>query len=468
MNKLFKKLTRFERVHGHDVMVLCGAIALAISLCVFAGSGIPRALYAWYIYVWPVTYTPVEVGGNTTISWQAPTADNCSITGPGLPCYTYGRAPFAFTYCGASTYGQYGSVQAGPLTGPSTYTIYCQNVDAGGGGGSGSNSITVVPTPKNTTLSSFVANPTSVSGGGQSTLSWSGTKGTKFSSCQLTGGQWGTSGAWFTALPGNVTATGIVADTSYTFNCFDADGANTGARTATVTVTDACGNIPGFQSSAPANGTSSGGTCSCNSGFVLQGNQCVGADSCNNIAGTQTGAPSNGHTNTDGSCSCNSGYALQGGSCVAACTGAHQVGTPPSCSCDTGYQMQGGVCVAVACPGQNEVNWPSCTCATGFSRDGATNLCIHSPQLNIKVNNLDSVRVRKGASVSLTWSATGITAASCAVRSNTGALVGSGDSGSVSRTIDAQTTYRLTCINEAGSSVSKEASITLIPSVTEQ
>lgn len=211
-------------------------------------------------------------------------------------------------------------------------------------------------------------------------------------------------------------------------------------------------------------------TVNCPAGQTAQGGACVAAvDVCSNIAGMQATPPANG-TSSGGLCSCNTGYSLQGTSCVpvAACAGAHQVGTPPNCTCDVGYQMQGGICVQVLCPGQNEVNWPTCSCAPGYTRDGGTNMCIRQPVLNIKVNGLDAVRVRKGSSVTITWSASGVASGSCRVTTNTGTTIASGDSGTTASAVGNQTTYRLTCTNDAGSATTKEANVTLIPELIEQ
>lgn len=165
---------------------------------------------------------------------------------------------------------------------------------------------------------------------------------------------------------------------------------------------------------------------------------------------------------------CPGGVAPVGNSCpqVQSC-GQNQLGTPPNCTCEVGYQMQGGVCVQQMCPGAHEVNWPSCTCASGYVRDGATAMCIREAVLNIQVNNAAATRVRKGNTVSLTWSATGVAAGSCSVRTNAGTTLSSGDSGSLTPTVGSQTTYTLRCLNDAGTTVSKSANVTLIPTVDE-
>lgn len=365
------------------------------------------------------------------------------------------------------------------------YWFACQDNQLFGYERAYSGPITLTVT-NSTVVSSFTASPASVRSGSRSTLSWDGSKGVKFSSCQLTGGQWGSTGAWFTALPGSIQTEPIAADTTYSFRCLDTDGASTPTRTATVTLRDLCSNIPGTQATAPANSTVIGGEwnewaerlglgdrlpnrsmCLCNAGYTLQGDQCIGADACSNIAGIQPSVPANGTVN-NGVCSCNAGYSLQGSACVASCSGAHQVGTPPSCSCETGYQMQNGSCVQVACPGANEINWPTCSCAAGYSRDAGTNTCIRQPQLSITVNGQAAVRVHRGTEVTVAWSASGVAAGSCSVRTNAGSTISTSESGTATPAVGAQTAFRLACLNDAGTSVSREANVTLIPEVIEQ
>ncbi len=489
MKFLTKKIKALSR--KHTLVTLGGVAALLFAITLLAGSGLPSKVYAWIIYVYPVTYTPVVTGGYTTISWQAPTSDVCNIYGSTLPTCVSGEGGEGeggeeeddgeTPLCYASFGGANGSVYTGPINAATTYTISCQNYSGGWGSSDayGANSITVVPTPPATptTLGSFYANPSSIPNGSATTLYWGGVKGTNFSSCRLNGGQFGDA-TWYSTLPGSVATVPLTASITYWMICYDTDGGNTGWRSAPVTVavapvvTDTCSNITGNQATAPANGTASGGVCTCNAGFTLQGASCVAnpVDACSNIAGMQSGAPTNGSA-SGGVCSCNAGFTLQGASCVAipaSCTGANQVGTPPNCTCDVGYQMQAGTCVQNVCAGQNEVNWPTCSCATGFTRDTVTSMCIRQAVLNITINGDDAVRVRKGTQVRVSWDATGVVVGSCRVTTNTGTTTGSTDAGTVSTTVANQTTYRLTCTNDAGSSVSKEVNATLIPEVIEQ
>lgn len=198
---------------------------------------------------------------------------------------------------------------------------------------------------------------------------------------------------------------------------------------------------------------------SCPAGQQQQGGACVTPpQAC-------TGAHQLG---TEPNCTCEAGYRMQNGQCVPVPTcGANQIGTPPNCTCEAGYRMQNGTCVQQQCPGPNEVNWPACSCAAGYSRDSGTNRCIQTPTLNITVNGLVSTRVRKGNPVTLAWSASGVQSGSCSVRTNAGTTAGTGESGSRQVIIGAQTVFRLTCLNQAGTQVSKEAAVTPVPDFIE-
>lgn len=94
-------------------------------------------------------------------------------------------------------------------------------------------------------------------------------------------------------------------------------------------------------------------------------------------------------------------------------------------------------------------------------------MCIREAVLNIQVNSGATARVRKGNTVSLTWSASGVTSGSCTVSSNTAGVLSTGISGSLNPVVGSQTTYTLRCLNDAGGAVSKTATVTLIPTVDE-
>jgi hypothetical protein len=469
MKRFLRKVRKVKLSRVQEIALLCGAMALLLMAAVFVSGGgmerVARAVATGGISPWsqtasifpcswtgscaPVTTqyfgfsaSPVSIvpGQAVLLSYTAGSRSSDGVIGNycdgnflnqalGISCTL---TDFGTVY--TTGYSMSGSVYAYP-TATRTYT-FCRT---GPGGQCTSATVYVTqPAPSApTTLTSLAASPATVMSGSPASLSWTGVKGTRFSACRLVGGQWGASGAWFTAHPGSISTSPLTTTTTYNMACYDTDGASTPWRSATVTVTapagpDICTDVPGVQNSVPPG--------------------CAGP------------VPS-----PVGTC-VPSGSTYNGSACVPlpVCTGAHQVGTPPNCACDVGYQMQGGSCVQMQCPGAHEVNWPACSCEAGYVRDAGTNACVREPELDITVNGQEAVRVRRGNDVTVAWSATGVTAGSCRVTTNTGATLASADSGSQAATVDHQTTYTLSCTNDAGSGVSKEANATLIPEVIEQ
>jgi hypothetical protein len=465
--KRFLKKARLSK--AQEIALLCGGMALLVMAAVFiSGGGMERAAravaenglspYSLTAGIFPCSWTD-SCAPTTTYYFSLTAGPGSIVSGQAvLLTYTAGSRSsdgVVGNYCDGNFFNKLmgisctltdfgtvyspsgsmtGSVYAYP-TATRTYTL-CQT-----GVGAKCTSATVYvtqPAPSApTTLVSLKANPAAVTSGSPASLAWTGAKGTNFSACRLVGGQWGSSGAWFTAHPGSISTSPLTTTTTYNMACYDTNGASTPWRSATVTVTapagpDICTDVPGVQNSLPSG--------------------CAGP------------VPS-----PAGAC-IPSGYTYNGSACVPApsCTGAHEVGTPPNCACDVGYQMQGGSCVQVQCPGTHEVNWPACSCDAGYARDAATNTCVREPELDITVNGQGALRVRRGSSVQVAWSATGVTAGSCRVTTNAGATLAASDSGSRSVIVDHQTAYTLSCSNDAGSPVSKEANATLIPEVIEQ
>lgn len=140
--------------------ILHQSIVLLIFLF-FAGIAAPL-VYAWVITVSPISYTPVVIGGYTTISWSAPTSDYCWISGPTITEST-GGVVCGHGVCQVQVMGQSGSYYTGPINGNYDYTIGCSNVSGGVGSsqGSGIGYITVVPGAAD----NCAANPTGVTGG---------------------------------------------------------------------------------------------------------------------------------------------------------------------------------------------------------------------------------------------------------------------------------------------------------------
>jgi hypothetical protein len=155
-----------------------------------------------------LTANPTSVAGGaaSTLTWSSTNAASCISSG------AWGTAPKALS----------GSQSTGALTASGSYSLTCTG---SGGSASASATVTVFPVP----TVSLMANPTMVTSGGSSMLTWSSTNAT---SCLA-------SGAWSgTKATSNSTgqSTGPLTNTSaFTLACTGTGG--TASASATVTVT---------------------------------------------------------------------------------------------------------------------------------------------------------------------------------------------------------------------------------------
>ena len=460
MNKFLKKVQKLEHKHLHELAILCGSMALLLIVTVFISAGVPKPVYAWNIPIYYFTSTPVEQGGNTTISWYASSAQYCTLTGPTLPCTTSSFFPgFPGTKtCQVTTYGvnpgsiNQARINTGPINGPTSYSLSCYSPAGcswGCNDGRGSASMTVVPTvPTATTLTSFSATPPSVLKGKTTTLSWSGTKGTHFSACEITGGQYG-SGAWFTALPGSATTNALTANTTYNMNCVDTNGTQTGWKSASVAVTaplGVCNDIP-TQAVVP--------------------NGCVTPVPSPGIC-IPTGGSYSVPSNT---CSCPAGKHLSGTSCVAnpLCGNGLANSYAPSCTCPSGqYQPLGAsscVVMPVCANGLNSSYSPSCTCPSGQAQSGAA--CVLKGAINTLTVNPS--RVLKGSHATISWSTSNMTTCALSLLDAThSSTLSSTLTSSLVVTINSKTIYTLSCADKTGSTYSSSVTVNLIPQTIEQ
>ena len=151
----------------------------------------------------------LAAGASGTLEWSSTNATACMASGG---------------WSGARTTGN--STQAiGPLFATTGFTLTCT-----GSGGTASSSVTIVvtaPPPPPSPTVSISANPTNITTGASSTLTWSSTNAT---SCTASGG-W--SGARTTS--GSVTTGALSATTAFALTCTGPGG--TGSNTVTVTVT---------------------------------------------------------------------------------------------------------------------------------------------------------------------------------------------------------------------------------------
>jgi hypothetical protein len=468
MNAFLKKIKHFRSKHSHALKIACGSALAVLLLVAVVGSGAPRAVYAWVISV-SMSATNPTVGGYTNIWWYAGSAQYCTLSGPTLPCTTYGGLLGAkgggfggFSSCSQTFYGSgpgsvnTGNYSTGPVYGPTSYTMSCYSPAGcswGCNDGSGGSAVTVYPTaPTPSTLTSFTASPAAITGSGRSTLSWTGSRGTYFNTCLVSGGQFG-GGTSYSALPGSVQTNVLTAGTyNYSVTCYDTNGATTGARTATVTVTaplGPCNDIP-LQTSVP--------------------NGCVAP-----VPAPGTCVPAGGsYSATSNTCACPVGKHLEGATCVndPLCKNGLNDSYAPSCTCPAHQYQPGGVSSCLPLPvcanGLGEAYSPSCTCPAGQVQVSGGSTCVLAGVINDLSVAQD--RVRKGNDGTVRWSTTSMV--SCALR--TPAVGGAIDtlstqlSGSKTLTISHQTVFTLTCADQSGATYSKTATINLTPAVDEE
>jgi hypothetical protein len=161
----------------------------------------------------------VATGGSATLTWSSTNATSCAASG-----------------AWSGTKATSGSQSTGALSSNSTYTLTCT-----GASGSANKSVTVTVTAPAPTVS-LTANPTTVSSGGSSTLSWSSTNATSCNASGAWSGSKGTSGSQST---GSLSSTSI-----FTLTCTGAGGS--ASQSATVTVSAPGGTQTGMI--FPANG----------------------------------------------------------------------------------------------------------------------------------------------------------------------------------------------------------------------
>ena len=497
-----------------ELGIMCGSVALLIAVAVFIKVGAPVLAKAWVIYITNVAYTPVEVGGNTTISWYAGSAQTCSLTGPvggpGMTCLKPEQTRFFGnrTFCYATVYGtnpgsiNVGNIVTGPITGPTSYTISCHSPKGcsfGCNDGDGITGLTVYPiTP--TALSTFSANPSSVLSGNTTVLSWGGTRGTYFSKCQLSGGQWGSGTDISGGIPNQVTTQPITTATTYSLRCFDTRYGWSGPLTTTVNLAapvtaDATATTPirvGETATISFHADSTDPPTNCrinnyNDTVVLKttAGGCASTLDASYITPAYT-APGdysykfyyyrNGWflAKTVGvrvnPTSCPAGQILNqaGTACVPGCSNGLNPSYAPSCTCPSGQTQSGAICVAIPTSCTNGLDpryLPSCACPSGRAQSGTE--CVAPGS----INNLSSnpTRVRKGGTITLSWSTSNMD--SCTLRGPAAGVVSalsSALSGTLSRTVTNQSVYTLTCVDSIGTSRTQSATVNIVPETIEQ
>ena len=146
----------------------------------------------------------VSSGGASTLTWTSTNATSCTASG----AWSGAKAPN-------------GSQSTGALTVPTLYSLSC----TGPGGASAVSSVTVNVVP----LATLTANPSVITSGGTSTLTWSSINAT---SCTASGGWSGPR-----ATSGTFNTTPLAATTAYSLTCVG-PGGTSAIATATVTISD--------------------------------------------------------------------------------------------------------------------------------------------------------------------------------------------------------------------------------------
>ena len=204
-----------------------------------------------------------------------------------------------------------------------------------------------------------------------------------------------------------------------------------------------------------------------------------------------------------GSCSCPTGYTYLGGSCiVAGCPPAHVCVVPPpgcgsggSCSCPSGYTLEGAICVSIAkhCPPGDIGKYPKCvcvpepvcagssiinvctgapmgnpsTCSLPTSAGCSAGRCLPPPPADIVTWSVKPTLLQSGKPAKVTWEANHVK--SCTVTGTNGDGPWTGASGvQTSNPIIGQTIYTLSCVGFDSVTVTRTATVNIVPKFKEQ
>jgi len=187
-------------------------ISPSSSQTAFPGGSIGFSLSCRTIQICPAlsaSPNPYQCGGNTTLTWNDPCGEATSCSA-------------GWTSSTAVS----GSQVVTPSADPQTYSITCYGPNSSSGFASVS-----VPMAANSCTGASVnvyANPTSVSSGGNSTISW---EGTNVSSCSP---DWNWTSS--TGASGSQLVTNILSTTSFPMSCISSVGGTNPSGSATVTV----------------------------------------------------------------------------------------------------------------------------------------------------------------------------------------------------------------------------------------
>ncbi len=158
--------------------------------------------------------TTVQSGGSSTLTWASTNATSCMASG---------------AWSGSRQTS--GTQNLTNLTATGTYTLVC----TGAGGNSPTRNVTITVTPVAAPTLSLTANPTTISSGGSSVLTWNTSNAT---SCTASGGWTGTK-----SVNGSETVGPLTQTTTYTLTCTGTGGSVN--RNATVTINGGAASLQG-------------------------------------------------------------------------------------------------------------------------------------------------------------------------------------------------------------------------------
>ena len=170
--------------------------------------------------------TSVTSGGASTLTWSSTNATSCTASGGW-----------------SGTKATSGSQSTGALTANGNFTLTCTGA---GGSANASAAVTVTAAPPVPTVS-LTANPTSVTSGGASTLTWSSTNAT---SCTASGGWSGTK-----ATSGSQSTGALTASTDFILTCTGTGG----SASVSTRVTFSASPVPTVSLAADPTSVTSGG-----------------------------------------------------------------------------------------------------------------------------------------------------------------------------------------------------------------
>jgi hypothetical protein len=392
--------------------------------------------------------TSVAGGAASMLTWSSTNATSCTATGG--------------TFAGAKAVN--GSQSTGALTTSAPYSLTCTG--AGGTSTAASVTVTIAPIPTAT----LTANPTAISSGGSSTLTWNSTNAT---SCTASGGWSGTKVASGTQSTGALTTSA-----AYSLTCTGLGGTSA-VTTATVTI----GTIPTATLNANPTSVASGGS------STLTWSS-TNATSCTATGGTFAGAKAANGSQSTGALTATTPYSLT-------CTGAGGTSTAAPATVTIAPLPTATLTAnpaSIASGGTSTLTWSStnatsCTASGGWTgtktasgtqstgaltanttysltcsgAGGTTTASVTVSIAPVPTATLTAnpTTLASGATSTLTWSSTNAT--SCTATG--GAFAGAkGPSGSQSTgALTSNTTYTLKCTGTGGTSAAATATIAIVP-----